>query len=89
MALETPRLPCRSAVRAWGFLRSPSGTSPLPAHRSPYAQDDAPLDATAVRAVRPYLAAHEQRRRRREPVLAALGRDMPGACWVHGMEVMA
>ncbi|MEV5437304.1 hypothetical protein AB0K80_14995 [Streptomyces sp. NPDC052682] len=30
-------------------------TPPLPAHRSPYTHDDTPLDAAAVRSVRPYL----------------------------------
>ncbi|MBD0838652.1 hypothetical protein [Streptomyces sp. TRM68416] len=59
---------------------------PLPAHRSPYGLDT-PLDATATRAVRPYLTAHEQRQRRRELALAALGQDMPGPCWIHGLEV--
>ncbi|MBC9728033.1 hypothetical protein [Streptomyces sp. TRM68367] len=59
---------------------------PLPPH-SPYAQDNAPLDATATRSVRPYLTAHEQRQHRRELALAALGQDMPGPYWIHGLEV--
>ncbi|MDF3140378.1 MULTISPECIES: hypothetical protein [unclassified Streptomyces] len=59
---------------------------PLPAHRSPYGLDT-PLDATATRSVRPYLTAHEQRQRRRELALAALGQDMPGPYWIHGLEV--
>ncbi|MFV8184861.1 hypothetical protein [Streptomyces sp. AF1B] len=59
---------------------------PLPAHRSPYGLH-APLDGTATVAVRPYLTAHEQRLRRRELALAALGLDMPGPYWIHGTEV--
>lgn len=58
----------------------------LPAHRSPYGLDT-PLDATATRAVRPYLVAHEQRLRRRELALAAMGQDVPGPYWIHGLEV--
>lgn len=58
----------------------------LPAHRSPYGLDT-PLDATATRSVRPYLIAHEQQQRRRELALAALGLDMPGPYWIHGLEV--
>ncbi|ANP49551.1 hypothetical protein J2Z21_009791 [Streptomyces griseochromogenes] len=61
--------------------------TPLPPHRSPYALDVAPLDATAVRSVRPYLTACEQRQRRRELALAALGQDVPGSFWIHGLEV--
>ncbi|MFF4571314.1 hypothetical protein [Streptomyces sp. NPDC001410] len=61
--------------------------TPLPPHRSPYALDIAPLDATAARSVRPYLTAHEQRQRRRELALATLGQDMPGPYWIHGLEV--
>ncbi|MGW0766901.1 hypothetical protein [Streptomyces sp. NPDC002676] len=61
--------------------------TPLPPRRSPYAQDNTPLDATAVKAVRPYLTAHEQRQRRRELALAAMGQDMPGPFWIHGLEV--
>lgn len=60
---------------------------PLPPHRSPYAQDNAPLDASAARSVRPYLAACEQRQRHRELAIAALGPDMPGPIWIHGLEV--
>jgi hypothetical protein len=60
----------------------------LPLHRSPYGlDDDTPLDAAATRSVRPYLTAHEQRQRRRELALAALGQDMPGPYWIHGLEV--
>ncbi|MBB5795960.1 hypothetical protein ACIP4U_31775 [Streptomyces caelestis] len=33
-------------------------------------QDDAPLDGAAIRTVRPYLLAHEQRQRRRELAVA-------------------
>lgn len=62
-------------------------TPPLPAHRSPYAQDDTPLDASTARSVRPYLTAHEQRQRRRELAIATLGQDMPGPYWIHGLEV--
>ncbi|MGW1745072.1 hypothetical protein ACWCRD_05525 [Streptomyces sp. NPDC002092] len=84
---------------AWmGFLLIPRGVEresqppvpplapPLPAHRSPYGLDT-PLDATATRSVRPYLIAHEQRQRRRELALAAMGLDMPGPYWIHGLEV--
>ncbi|WP_200307360.1 hypothetical protein [Streptomyces adelaidensis] len=60
--------------------------SPLPAHRSPYGLAEHFDGATAV-AVRPYLAAHEQRQRRRELAMATLGLDMPGPYWIHGMEV--
>lgn len=59
---------------------------PLPAHRSPYGLH-APLDGTTTVAVRPYLAAHEQRQRRRELAMATLGLDMPGPYWIHGLEV--
>ncbi|WP_405525628.1 hypothetical protein OG426_24270 [Streptomyces canus] len=63
-------------------------TTPLPAHRSPYSLDsEAVLDGTTTRSVRPYLTAHEQRQRRRELAMAALGLDMPGPYWIHGMEV--
>ena len=58
----------------------------LPAHRSPYSLDT-PLDGTATIAVRPYVTAHEQRERRRELALAALGLDTPGPYWIHGLEV--
>jgi len=69
------------AVPTW-----PGISTPLPAHRSPYGID-APLDATATRAVRPYVTAHEQWWRRRELALATLGLDTPGPYWIHGMEV--
>ncbi len=60
----------------------------LPTHRSPYGLDaDTPLDGTATRSVRPYLAAHEQRLRRRELAMATLGLDMPGPYWIHRTEV--
>lgn len=62
------------------------GQAPLPAPRSPYGLDT-PLDGAATVAVRPYLAAHEQRQRRRELAMAALGLDMPGPYWIHGLEV--
>jgi hypothetical protein len=58
---------------------------PLP--RSPYALDDSPLDATAVRSVRPYVTANEQRRR--ELAITSLGRgqDMAaGPYWVCELE---
>ncbi|MGY6024240.1 hypothetical protein [Streptomyces spinosirectus] len=58
----------------------------LPAHRSPYGLH-LPLDGSATVAVRPYLTAHEQRQRRRELALAAMGLDMPGPYWIHGTEV--
>jgi hypothetical protein len=58
----------------------------LPAHRSPYGLD-APYDGTATVAVRPYVTAHEQRQRRRELAMAALGLDTPGPYWIHGMDV--
>ena len=64
----------------------PTAAAPLPPHRSPYGLDT-PLDATATRPVRPYLAAHEQRQRRRELALAALGQDPAGPYWIHGLEV--
>ncbi|WP_432158296.1 hypothetical protein [Streptomyces sp. bgisy153] len=42
--------------------------APFPPHRSPYGSEAAtPLDATATRPVRPYLAAHEQRQRHHWP----------------------
>ncbi|MEU0249143.1 hypothetical protein ABZ192_33415 [Streptomyces sp. NPDC006235] len=57
---------------------------PLPC--SPYALGDNPLDATAVRSVRPYVTAHEQRRR--EPATTTtLGQDTTaGPYWIHGLE---
>ncbi|KFG02152.1 hypothetical protein IQ62_04205 [Streptomyces scabiei] len=60
--------------------------TPLPTHRSPYGLDEV-FDGAQTIAVRPYLAAHEQRLRRRELTMAAIGLDMPGACWIHGVEV--
>ena len=64
----------------------PPHITPLPRHRSPYGLNT-PLDATATRPVRPYLTAHEQRQRRRELALAALGQDISGPYWIHGLEV--
>ncbi|SOD76630.1 hypothetical protein SAMN06272781_4480 [Streptomyces sp. 1222.2] len=61
------------------------GTS-LPAHRSPYGLHDT-IDGTTTIAVRPYVTAHEQRQRRRELAMAAMGLDMPGPYWIHGTEV--
>ncbi|MDX2932936.1 hypothetical protein [Streptomyces ipomoeae] len=61
------------------------GTS-LPTHRSPYGLAT-PLDGAATVAVRPYVTAHEQRQRRRELAMAAMGLDMPGPHWIHGTEV--
>lgn len=58
----------------------------LPAHRSPYGLDT-PHDGTTTVAVRPYVTAHEQRQRRRELAMAALGLDTPGPYWIHGMDV--
>jgi hypothetical protein len=58
----------------------------LPAHRSPYGLNT-PLDATATRAVRPYVTAHEQWCRRRELALATVGLDTHGPYWIHGVEV--
>ncbi|MFD5481769.1 hypothetical protein [Streptomyces hawaiiensis] len=61
-------------------------TPPLPLHRSSYAQDDTPLDATANRSVRPYLIAHERRHHRHEMAMAALGQDMPESLHIHRPE---
>ncbi|MFI1728608.1 hypothetical protein ACH40E_05075 [Streptomyces acidicola] len=67
---------------------APTRATPLPVHRSPYGLDDSgPLDGDATRAVRPYVIAHEQRERRRELAMAAVGLDMPGPYWIHGLEV--
>ncbi|MBD9701757.1 hypothetical protein IHE56_06565 [Streptomyces sp. ID01-12c] len=60
--------------------------TPLPAHRSPYGLDEV-FDGAQTVAVRPYLAAHEQRLRRRELAMASMGMDVPGPCWIHGVEV--
>jgi hypothetical protein len=59
---------------------------PLPVHRSPYGLDEA-FDGAATVAVRPYVTAHEQRLRRRESAMAAMGSDMPGPYWIHGLEM--
>ncbi|WP_326580313.1 hypothetical protein OG889_21350 [Streptomyces sp. NBC_00481] len=66
--------------------RTETPPTPLPAHRSPYGLDEV-FDGASTVAVRPYLAVHEQRLRRRELAMAAMGLDMPGACWIHGVEV--
>ncbi|WEH16620.1 hypothetical protein [Streptomyces sp. VNUA24] len=76
------RLVVGSPLARW--TAAPS--TPLPAHRSPYGLDER-FDGAATVAVRPYLAAHEQRLRRRELAMAAMGMDMPGPCWIHGVEV--
>ncbi|QFQ98861.1 hypothetical protein F9278_24895 [Streptomyces phaeolivaceus] len=60
--------------------------TPLPTHRSPYGLDEV-FDGAQTVAVRPYLAAHEQRLRRRELAMAGMGLDMPGPYWIHGVEV--
>lgn len=60
--------------------------TPLPVHRSPYGLDEV-FDGAQTVAVRPYLVAHEQRLRRRELAMAGMGLDMPGPCWIHGVEV--
>ena len=88
--LLTPRHPHRRTPST--FLLAPPSPPParttLPLHRSPYGLDaDVPLDGAATRSVRPYLAAHEQRLRRRELAMATLGLDMPGPSWIHGVEV--
>lgn len=67
-----------------GWAEAP--TTPLLTHRSPYGLDEE-FDGAATVAVRPYLAAHEQRQRRRELAMAAMGLDMPGSYWIHGVEV--
>lgn len=79
--------------RASGFRPRPEPIAPppaldtsLPAHRSPYGLAT-PLDGAATIAVRPYVTAHEQRQRRRELAMAAMGFDMPGPYWIHGREV--
>ncbi|QYX79274.1 hypothetical protein [Streptomyces akebiae] len=79
--------------RASGFHPRPEPIAPppaldtsLPAHRSPYGLAT-PLDGAATVAVRPYVTAHEQRQRRRELAMAAMGFDMPGPYWIHGTEV--
>ncbi|WP_328426353.1 hypothetical protein [Streptomyces sp. NBC_00443] len=88
LLLKPPRAHRRPTRPLYPALVAPPRppVPPLPAHRSPYGLDT-PLDATATRSVRPYLTAHEQRQRRRELALAALGQDMPGPYWIHGLEV--
>ncbi|MDW8474369.1 hypothetical protein QBA57_19405 [Streptomyces scabiei] len=62
------------------------GPGPPPGAPLPYGLDEQ-FDGAATVAVRPYVAAHEQRLRRRESAMAAMGMDMPGPCWIHGLEV--
>ncbi|WP_149826875.1 hypothetical protein [Streptomyces tailanensis] len=64
----------------------PPPCTPLPAHRSPYGLHEE-FDGAATIAVRPYVTVHEQRQRRRELAMATMGLDMPGSCWIHGVEV--
>ncbi|MBA2807067.1 hypothetical protein E0500_006310 [Streptomyces sp. KM273126] len=80
--------PCGPAFRPHSALMTPppAPDTSLPTHRSPYGLDT-PLDGTATAAVRPYLTAHEQRQRRREAAMAALGMDTPGPYWIHGVEI--
>lgn len=66
--------------------QAPSITPPLPQHRSPYAQDDTPLDGTATCSVRPYLLAHDQHHHRRRLATATLGQPVSGPYWVHGLD---
>ncbi len=81
-----PRHPnAAPALPGWTPRVPPRPT--LPPHRSPYASDDAPLTGETTTLVRPYLTAAEQRQRRRELALAALGLDTPGPYWIHGIEV--
>ncbi|GGX15988.1 hypothetical protein GCM10010383_52470 [Streptomyces lomondensis] len=82
---STPRPRPSSAPSPYGPPRNL--TPPLPPHRSPYTRDDTPLDVTAIRPVRPYLIAHEQRQHRRELAVATLGQHMPGPYVMHGLEV--
>jgi hypothetical protein len=60
--------------------------APLPAHRSPYGLD-ALLDGASTVTVRPYLAAHEQRQRRRELTMASSRPDLPGSYRIERTEV--
>lgn len=80
------RLTVVAAPAEWVDIPPAPIPTPLPAHRSPYGLDEH-FDGAATVAVRPYLAAHEQRQRRRELVMAAMGLDTPGPCWIHGVEV--
>ncbi|MBP5863024.1 hypothetical protein F3K40_13600 [Streptomyces sp. LBUM 1478] len=64
----------------------PTLDTSLPTHRSPYGLHEI-HDGTTTIAVRPYVTAHEQRQRRRELAMAAMGFDMPGPYWIHGTEV--
>lgn len=86
--LAEPRSTSRCPVCPHGPMHAsaPPAHVQLPVHRSSYGLDT-PLDGAATVAVRPYLVVHEQRQRRRELAMAALGLDMPGGCWIHGTEV--
>ncbi|MFJ1972792.1 hypothetical protein ACIO93_29410 [Streptomyces sp. NPDC087903] len=88
LLLRPPGSRCRRTPPLHALHATPSrqAASPLPRHRSPYGLDT-PLDVTATRSVRPYLTAHEQRQRRRELALAAMGQDTRGPYWIHGLEV--
>ena len=66
--------------------KAPKITPPLLPHRSPYAQDDTPLDGTATSSVRPYLLAHEQHQPRCRLATATLGQPVSGPYWVHGLQ---
>ncbi|MPY61464.1 hypothetical protein FNH08_31285, partial [Streptomyces spongiae] len=59
----------------------------LPAHRSPYGLGTM-LDGTATVAVRPYVTAHEQRARRSELALAAMGWQASGPYAIQEWEVV-
>lgn len=64
----------------------PGNALVLPCLRRPYGLDaDTPLDGAATRSVRPYLTAHEQRRR--ALAAGALRLDVSGSYWIHGAEV--
>ncbi|WP_216589798.1 hypothetical protein [Streptomyces brasiliscabiei] len=81
----------RRAGGRFGLVATPASwtdtdPTPLPVHRSPYGLDEV-FDGAQTVAVRPYLVAHEQRLRRRELAMAAMGMDVPGPCWIHGVEV--
>ena len=89
--LFTPGTGRRRAGGRLGLVPTPPSCSEvpptaLPVHRSPYGLDEV-CDGAQTVAVRPYLVAHEQRLRRRELAMAGMGLDMPGPCWIHGVEV--
>jgi hypothetical protein len=71
----------RITVRAWEPPRLPAGR-----HRRSVEQW---IDGDATALVRPYLVAEEQRQRRHALLLATMGLDEPGPCWIHGVEVAA